>query len=240
MQGKYIPRFGPDKASDLMLAMTLAFEGNHAQSRQALRQLIGHLKTSQTPTPIPKDLLLYTAFHNSAALAQYAQKKTTAHRYWKELAQYAQSTGNGLLFQISLSRLDVASPAALLPPTALNIDGLRLGDRIGSQRFDNKSYRSNDLWIEGEQYRVLRFNNGSRFVVGPEKRIISAWQHSGHGTLSHNVSIGDKADRPIKAMGTPDRRLHLISGEYLAYDQFGIALHIDNRQVVGWFLYNSE
>jgi tetratricopeptide (TPR) repeat protein len=236
VQGKYIPKFGPDGASDLILAMTLAHEGKHAKAQETFQQLIDDLKNEAAPASIPKDLLLYAAYHNYAALAEHLGQATMADRLWKELAQHAKSSGNGLLFRISVSRLEITSPVAGLAPQASNIAGLRIGDRMTSQ----SPHRSNDLWIEGEQYRVLRFDSGSRFVVGPDARITSAWQDSGQSSLYDSVSIGDAADRPIKVMGIPNRRLHLMSGEYLAYDKYGVALHIDNRKVVGWFLYNVD
>jgi hypothetical protein len=51
------------------------------------------------------------------------------------------------------------------------------------------------------------------------------------------IRIGEAADRPLKTLGIPDRRLQLTSGEYIAYDRYGLALKLDENRVQGWFLY---
>jgi hypothetical protein len=38
----------------------------------------------------------------------------------------------------------------------------------------------------------------------------------------------------------PDRRLNMTSGEYLAYDDYGLALRISDDKVKGWFLYETR
>ena len=109
-----------------------------------------------------------------------------------------------------------------------------MGDALNKA---NRSRLKSELWIEGDLYHVYRFDDGSRFVVGKDQRILSAWQTAGRQQLTEGIALGDVADRSLKTFGVPNRRMHMLSGEYLAYDDYGIAIHIDNRKIAGWFLY---
>ncbi len=119
------------------------------------------------------------------------------------------------------------------------IEGVRLGDRNLGQ-VSKKSKLVNSLWIEGDKYKVYRLDNGSRFIVNANKKVINAWQDSGKARLDRGLSIGDEAGRAMKTLGTPDRQLHLVSGEYLAYDTYGLAVHIIKDRIAGWFLYQPK
>ncbi len=79
--------------------------------------------------------------------------------------------------------------------------------------------------------------NGAQFITGSNGKIISARQQAGSATLDDLLKPGDDANRPLKTLGLPDRRINLVAGEYLAYDQYGLALHIDQNKIQGWFLY---
>lgn len=247
VQGKYVPRFGSDTASALILAMTTAIEGDHQKARQAFETLIDDLETTAAlrESTFPKDQLTYAAFHNSAVLADYLGQGEDAQRLWQTLAHQSKSAGNGLLFRLSLRHLEVEAPRGYPLESAPTVAGVRVGDRFEASSGQKNAYQSTALWIEGEPYRVLRSTGGSRFVVDPDEGVVSAWQDAGmsrlgDGTLGGRVSIGDDANRPMKAMGIPDRCLHMMAGEYWAYDAYGLAMHIQNNKVAGWFLYEAE
>ncbi len=244
IQGKYIPKFGRDVASDLVLAMTSAIEGRKTKTARAFKQIIHRLKRplpDDHPAPtIPADLLVYSAYYNSAAYASYLEKPAKAKSLWEQLATQAKSTGNSLLFRLALGHVIASSPQTHSITTAPNIDGLRLGDKLLTASSNGQARQINELWIEGEQYKVYRLHNGSRYVIGPDRKIISAWQDSGPVNLNGNIAFGDSADRSLKSLGIPARRLHMMSGEYLAYDDYGVAVHIVHNKVAGWFLYNSK
>lgn len=245
VQGKYIPRFGNDAASALILAMTTAIEGDGYKARQAFEALLDDMEVAApraSTSTFPKDQLTYAAFHNSAVLADYLGQSEAAQRLWQTLARQSKTVGNGLLFRLSLRHLEIESPRGNPLDSAPTVAGVRVGDRFEGRA---GAYQSTALWIEGEPYRVLRSTGGSRFVVAPNEGVVSAWQdagmgHSGDGTLGGRLSIGDDANRPMKAMGIPDRCLHMMAGEYWAYDAYGLAMHIQNNKVAGWFLYNTQ
>lgn len=241
LQGKYLPRFGKDQASTLLLAMTSALENNVTAAQRSLNQLIKNVGSNKSTQVISSDLLIYTAHHNLAALLQHSGKKSQADELWKNLASNSKKQGNGFLFRLAVNHIGSHAQPAGLRPKALLIHGKRLGDKLANSTSPEAKPTSevsiSELWIEGDLYHVYRFADGSRFVVGKDKRILSAWQASGAQRLTNGIVLGDSADRSIKTLGVPSRRMHMISGEYLAYDDYGIAIHIDNKKIAGWFLY---
>lgn len=232
IQGKYLPRFGKDNAGALLLAMTSAVEGNNKIAQRDFQSLL-KADTATNNVDFPSDLLRYTAIHNFAATLEHNGETEKALSLWKNLATEAKKQGNGFMFRLAVAHLGSASPPSASISSALQINGMRLGDRINK----TNNAKQSELWIEGEQHFVYRLANGSRFVVNKEKRILSAWQDSGSPQLVPGFVLGDTADRPLKSFGIPSRRMHMLSGEYLAYDDYGIAIHIDNNKVNGWFLY---
>jgi len=238
LQGKYLPRFQTDTASALLLAMTSALENNTRQAQRGFEQVMRSLEKSATPSGIPNDLLVYSAHHNYAALLTYEGQADKAKELWKSLAGKAQQQSNGFLFRLALNHLnsDTAPPQPRL--NALLIAGKRLGDSFVDKSGDpSDNTTTSELWIEGDLYHVMRFADGSRFIVDKDQRIVSAWQASGQQQLISGLAMGDNADRSLKTFGVPNRRMHMLSGEYLAYDDYGIAIHVDNNKIAGWFLY---
>ena len=102
--------------------------------------------------------------------------------------------------------------------------------------------KKTELWIDGERYQIL-IDKNSRYITQDDGTLISARQTNSETkaiTGDNKLHIGDSADRPFKTLGIPDRRLNLTSGEYLAYDDYGLAVRISNDQVRGWFLYETD
>jgi len=237
IQGQYIPKFRKDKSAELIIAMTSALEGKSKQALQQFKKL-SHNLTLKTKTndALPIELLIYTAYYNHAELLNHLNKKETARGLWENLAADAKRNGSSVLFRLALqnlgSKLSLNSKVKNHPQIAK----LRPGDRLPSQ-LKTKNSVSNEIWIEGEQLHFYQLENGSKFVVSDKDKIISAWQTRGNETLIGGIKLGDKADRPLKTFGLPDRRLNVIKGEYLAYDDFGLAFHILNNRIAGWFLY---
>jgi len=237
IQGQYIPKFGKDKSAELIIAMTSALEG---KSQQALRQFenVNHNLTLKTKTneALPIALLAYTTYYNHAELLNHLNKKESARGIWENLAADAKRNGSSVLFRLAIQNLGSTLSLNSNVKDHPQIAQLRPGDRLPS-RLKNKNAVSNEIWIEGEQLHFYQLENGSKFVVSDEDKIISAWQTQGNETLIGGIKLGDKADRPLKTFGLPDRRLNVIKGEYLAYDNFGLAFHILNNKISGWFLY---
>jgi tetratricopeptide (TPR) repeat protein len=235
VQGQFTPKFGGDLAADLILAMTRAMENDTDKAQQEFTHIIAELGFSAQSKAFPPGLLIYTAYFNSAAVAQYTNNPTQALQLWKNLARQAKSHGNGFLFQLAIAHINKDASRVNPLTTAPQVNGRRLGDTMAMHK--EKAILQSELWLEGEQYYVFRQTNGSRFVVNDRNVITNAWQSAGNTHLAGALALGDDADRPLKSLGIPDRRMHLMSGEYLAYDDYGLAVHIDNNKVAGWFLY---
>ena len=47
----------------------------------------------------------------------------------------------------------------------------------------------------------------------------------------------DSLVRPFITLGIPDRRISLINGEYIAYDNAGVAIYIKDNKLNSWFVY---
>jgi len=243
IQGKYIPRFGADAAAALMLAMTAALEGKTAAGNR-FETLIGPETAAMTASPLPADLIRYSAAYNRTAYQRFLGKTAGMKKSWEKLAWQAQSEGKALLFRLALAHIAPHATRATASKTAPSVGGLRLGDSLSGPKTrtspDVSSAAVSPLWIEGAQHHVYRFKNGSRYLVGIDRKIQRAWQDAGTDALMHSLIIGDAADRPLKSLGIPDRRLFFISGVYLAYDRYGLAVHLVDQKVAGWFLYDPN
>lgn len=233
LQGRYIPRFGEDDSVALILAMTRAIEGKPKVAQQEFQRLLKTVVAGKSASFLPENLLLYTTFYNSAANDLFIGDTGSARSSWQQLTRYAQTSGNALLFQLALGQI---RPSVVSRSNALSrapdVNGLRLGDQFQAS---SKQHRVSELWIEGEKFNVVR-TGGSHYIASDQGEIVSAWQES-EGSIEGYLVIGDKPDRPLKTLGIPDRHLHMLSGDYLAYDQYGLALHINQDKVQGWFLY---
>ena len=244
LQGRYIPRFGQDTSVELILAMTRAIEGKHKTAQREFQSLFKKLLKTKVESGLPENLLLYSAFYNAAANSLFINDETSAQSIWQQLAREAKVTGNSLLFRLALGQISSTSVSVTSALTeAPVVNGFRLGDayQTNSKQHGNNENRANqhrvsELWIEGDKFNVFRNHQGSHYIVSDQGKIISAWQDT-RGSIENLLSIGDRPDRPLKALGLPDRHLHMLSGDYLAYDQYGLALHINQNKIQGWFLY---
>lgn len=240
IQGKYIPRFGNDTTTQLLLAMTSAIEGRPDKAIQAFDRLVQATAAKKAvSSSMPEALQLYASHHNYAALAKFTGQTAKISKIWQGLAKHAKMRGNSLLFRLALNQLQPArqDPALINYP---NVADLRLGDTLSITKQRQKNNSKTDIWLEGERLVVNRHANGAKFLVDADNKIISAWQEAGNAEILQGISMNDSADRPLKVLGIPTRHMYMLTGEYLAYDHYGFALHVVNNQVAGWFLYDPS
>jgi len=240
MQGKYIPLFGRDDAAELILAMTSGIEGKIDEAEKGFALLIEHFNKPLKDGVIPVDLLIYGTYFNSSAYAEYLGKKDKAAELWQKLAAYARSNGRPMLFQLAVGHVTNRMVSLNPPQTAPNVRGRRLGDNFSFKQAGSQAKLKSDLWIEGDKFEVYRLLNGSRYVVDSGMKVVNAWQDSAQVNLNKGIAVGDETDRALKTLGIPDRQLHMMSGKYLAYDAYGLALHVVKDKVAGWFLYHPQ
>ncbi len=237
LQGQFQPRFQSDPAIDLLLAITRVLENDIEAADVEFAQLLARLqRPGREQSLLPQTLLRFSSYHNAAALARLKGDDNRAQAIWKQLAASAKSSGDGTLFRLALantgSRIQLRKTLKSHPL----LRGLRLGDKyVDTPTLDEVGQI---LWLDGEHYALKRGNDGSRFVVNRDGRIVRAWQEAGSASTLGGIRIGDAHDRPLKSLGPPNREYYLQRGSYLAYDSYGIALHLVAQEVVGWFLYD--
>ena len=235
LQGRYIPRFGEDASVSMLLAMVNSQQGDFDKAEQLLKKVLARSESNSKDEALPQDILSYSVVYNLAALYQYRGQSEKIRELWQGLAQREKSAGNAVLFRLALKNLSATSQTGKLVLTkAPSIKGVRLGDR---KPRDDTPHRVSELWIEGEQHHVYIYEDGARYISAANGKVVSASQVGGLASIEGLIEIGSGADRPLKTLGLPDRRLQLSSGEYIAYDDYRLALHIVDNQVQGWFLY---
>ncbi len=237
LQGNYLPRFGKDPAASLLLAMIRAREGNLDEAHNDFQKLLSRLETEPSSldnSPWPIELLIHSSFRNAVALAKARNKNTNITKLWQRMARLAQASHQPLLFRLAIEHVRPGSLQSRPPAWTPKIRGARLGDVV------HASARRNTFWLDGETLSIYRFDDGARWVVDSKGRLINAWQHGGQSHLGNKLVLGDTADRPLKALGPPTRRVELVSGTYLAYDALGLAIHIEDGHIGGWYLYRPD
>jgi len=236
LQGRYIPRFGKDAGASLLLAMTHALEGDNAAAEQQLAELLRTMDS--LPSALPRPLLVYAAYHNAAALAEMRGDQQHARALWKQLAARSSGGEGGLLFRLAVARL-ATQPGAVTrqPQTLWLVAGARPGERLATSHFEKTAFTRGKIWVNGTPMDVYRGAAGARLVVDDTGTVRHAWQVKTGGQMPAGVAIGDTVDRALKTLGIPTRHLHLMSGEYLAYDAIGLAVHVVGDTIDGWFLY---
>ena len=242
LQGQYIKKFGNDNAVDMLLALTMAIEGDTDQAIKELERLSLTSTINKNSSVLAENILRYSVTYNLAELYDSINRSAEAIKAWMNLAQLSQKNGDTLLFRLAVSHIEPKNHKILRQnlQQAPTIDGNRLGDSMLLAKTANKSRA--ELWIDGERYQIL-IDKNSRYITQDDGTLISARQTNSETkaiTTDDKLHIGDSADRPFKTLGIPDRRLNLTSGEYLAYDDYGLAVRISNDQVRGWFLYETD
>lgn len=234
LQGRYIPKFGADVPSNLILALTASIEGDTSKAISSLYDLSQQIGSHHTEQSANDDVLAYSVTYNLSALLKFSGQPDKARIVWQQFARQVKSSPNAYLFRLALAQLQSNSLTKdSVLKVAPSINGLQLGNRKAR---DDSSHSINELWVEGDQYHVYNYDNGAQFITGADGKIISAGQYGGQATLGL-LNMGEKAERPLKTLGLPDRRIQLVSGEYLAYDQYGLALYVNDNEIQGWFLY---
>ncbi len=234
LQGRYLPRFGQDAVVEMMLALSQALEGEFQAAAKELSRLIEKPGLTFQKNTLSPDLFYYTAAFNLAEIYRQLDQQDSARAVWQKLALQSQSQGRAFLFRLALAQIGAGDQPQNQLVIAPTIKGVRLGDR---KPRDDSPHRINELWIEGELFHVYVYQDGARYISAADGKIISASQVGGTRTIGDLVKVGESADRPLKTLGIPDRQLQLTTGEYIAYDRYGLALKLDDNRIQGWFLY---
>ena len=234
LQGKYIPKFGEDAATHNLLAITSFKE---QKTDDAITHFHAALRSTDSKhnSLLAPDTARYIVTYNLASVLKQQGNNQTRKNAWETLAKYAKQKGNGYLFQLAVYHINSKAIN-----TGLKITPNTNGSTLGGQLENKKSlHKVNELWLDGNKYLVVRNESGNRSIVDDTSQIIGVSNVSAIANNTTQIVVGDYADRPLKLFGMPSRRIHLTSGEYLAYDNMSLAIHIVNNQIVDWFLYKK-
>jgi len=238
LQGKYLTRFESDRSVDLLQAMISAVEKDYSKSQAQFESLLHALtQPNQAATVFPMNLLIFSTYFNYAALTRFLGKTAEARLILKRMAKHTRTLNDAVAFRLSLNQL---RPKKMKPTIKLSqplsIQNLAIGQILPPQ-WQTGQQTTQGIWIEGEQFQLIHSPQHVKFLIDRNHQIMAAWQESGTQASIHGTALGDDRSRVVKLHGTPSRQVYSVKGEYLAYDHLGLAVHLVNNQVSGWFLY---
>ncbi|MFL0810723.1 MAG: hypothetical protein K6L76_09940 [Agarilytica sp.] len=234
IEGQYIPIFGHDIQSDLLQALAFASNKQIAKSE---KQLVKSLKKYTALSNNQNPALLFALIQNQTALAEFNDDATRAKKLWKNFAQTMGRQGEGYLLQLSLNKLREASntpPMRKHVNTQLSYKNIQLDSTL-----KNSNNASTKIWFDGEPIHIRRDQNGV-WLSNKQNKVIALWLNSGNFEGIDRLHMGDHAERVIRVIGPADRQITLSSGEFLAYDQLGLAIRVSQNKIASWFLYEAE
>lgn len=235
LQGEYVPKFGTDGAVRILLAMAAALEGDVKEARSALSRLLEPRPDASVTGPFDPDQLIYAATYSLTALLRKAGEHTAADEQWRALALRAKENGQSELFQQSLAEL---APRSMPKVSSLETPAVQvsLGDFVPKQ-IDHVTH-SQLVSFDGKWLTWIRTSNNVRMVLDENRQVIAAWKenHSLQPVASDGFS-GTLESRLYTKYGVPNRRIATERGTYIAYDHIGVAFHLRNNKVTGWFYY---
>lgn len=241
VQGELMPRFGRDLETDMLMAMINAQEGKLEESGRLFKQLVKKLTNNSGHKFIfPKDLITYAIHHNYAAMETFRGNRKLAKKIWQRMATQSKASGESLLFRMAVRQINSSSNNISQKNNNINltINNKKIGDLAKRDKTTRQYSQASDFWYEGEHLKLYRYENGTRMVLGSGKKVLGIWQEPASANSIGEIAMGDTADRPLKVFGLPSRSISVVSGDYLAYDELGLALHIVSGRVNGWFLYD--
>lgn len=239
LQGQYLQRFDSEPLATMLLHMTSVKEGQLSEAEDELKKMIDLLpKATQDGGVLPSSLLNYALYYNYAGILRLNNKQEKSVAILKDLARHAKNQGDSLVFRYVLEQLSASA----------GVDEVRRLERpmcdalLGKKAPDHKGAESDmtDTWIDGEKFTVLSERMGRKYFLNSERVVLSVWQDTVVDAQIQGLRIGDLSKRPFSLFGLPSRHVHLIDGEYLAYDDRGLAIRVENEEVVGWFCYEKE
>jgi len=238
LEGKYRPRFGNDKESDLLLAMTTAKEGHSERAVSRLSEM-QHRYAASAAQENDDELLLYTLYHNLATLLQRQGDDKRAQSLWRDLAQTSKHNSDPTLFRLAVAQLQHRAPETT-GSSAVRVHGHVLGDVVADTASAVSLANGSEVWIEGERNLLYRFADGASLLVNAKRQVAAAWQQGGEAPPKTDLNIGETADRIFHRYGIPSRRIVTERGEYYAYDGIGLAVLVEGQHIKGWFIYDRS
>jgi len=220
LQGKFLNRFEKNDKVNMLLAITSALEG---KTQIAIDELVELSNKEQF-----NSALKYNIVFNLSRLYERENKFALANQTWKKLINIAKHRPDNVLLTLAIANFKKQNVTSNnLPVNAVMIDGYTARQK----RKVKASDKITTIWLNGNPIYYTLANDGSRFVMDHQQNIISAWHEN------RDTKPLQKTQGLINTLGFPQRQINSNSGYFLAYDNYRLALNIENDEVKSWFIY---
>jgi len=230
--GKYKQKFGSDIEFELLFAMTRA-KSQMSGSGDYFEKLVEKVLDKKN---IVNDSLTYMVVKNTAVYLEYSGKNKEAKNIWKKMAMRAKSLTDPSLFRIALAEL--RSDPENFKKSRLKLKDInnRLSKVLNRKKINNKDVF---FWYQGEKIYHQENTRGEQFLLSEAGKVLSMSMPMNSSFDLAGLKNNDSLVRPFIMLGIPDRRISLINGEYISYDDAGIAIHIKDNKLNSWFAYQG-
>lgn len=227
--GKYVPQFGEDAMSSMLLGISAYLEGQEEKARTLLEKAVEKGGVELSP-------------FTRANLAVYLDNigdKEGARAQWKALADLGKNRGDEGLFLFALRQLgkQVDSPVPSQSDIKETVHGYAFGQKVSVTPRDAQNQLSDEIWVEGERIQIYQFSDGAKIVVDSNQRVIALWQGEGDAITARGIRIGDDASKIDRVYQSARKKVTTNRGEYRILKDYRIAFHIIRGKVAGWFLF---
>ena len=232
LAGKYVPKLGDDAMSSMLLGISAYLDGNNEKAGTLLEKAV----------EAGGDELAPFTRANLAVYLENTGNMEGSRTQWKTLADLGKNRGDQDLLQFALKQLgrqiEHLSPART--DTKESIHNYTIGQRVTSTPKDVQKHLSDELWIEGERIQIYRFSDSAKVSINANRHIIAVWQAGGEAVTARGIHAGDDASKINRAYQSVSRKVMTTMGEYRVIKENGIAFHIIDGKVTGWFLFNPD
>lgn len=236
LQGKYHPKFGSDNASELLLALVAAREGDTDQAVAGFRQLMAGSQGETGGGALTPER--YCAGYNTAVLMQMDDENPDPRIPWKDFLDWVRTQNDVPFFPLGDKNLTkLPHSATPIPDAVLRLSDMAPGDLLDTGRIKDRNLKALPFRFRGAPYLLYHAGNGERIVIVESTgRIIGVWRQSVPGQSGDQL-IGVSIPDIFTMLGSPDRRVLTSAGTVLAYDRFRLGLRLRENTVIGWFRY---
>lgn len=222
IDGQYIPKFGNDSEARILQGISATLSGDYKTAQTLFKKVQAENETHLT----------FSAVQNQAHLIAFLEGNEAEKKVWRSFAKSMGRQGESYFMQLALGKLKGAAPRQ--KQNAFSYGNITVDKKIANTPSDS----GKPLWFEGEPLALHR-DNGGAWVTDKSGNVIALWLGNANLSGLDRLKIGDPADRVIPVLGVANRQIQLNSGIYLAFDDAGIAVHIKNNKIYGWFVYPS-
>ena len=228
--GKYKKIFGTDIEYEMLTVMVAAIN-KQKNTGNKFKKLVSIVMSDLSGYHTTQ---IYSVLKNASIYWQYNGDDNQAENVWKQAAMELKSFGDPLLFKLALAELKSFGSKTVKLNNDLEKIRITIDNDLKSASDIKKSHF---FWYQGEKIFVSHNEQGDHFIISEKgKRLSSQMMLDGSVKLA-GLKAGDNVLRSYIRFGAPDRRVYLLSGEYIAYDKAGIGLYVKNNIIQSWFVY---